>query len=425
MWLLHFVRTRNWTALAGYLLFVGMMSVGYYYNLTFVQFGLLDLGTRLVGMTREQVATNMTYLALTTTVVAIGVGWTMTRRGWSQRFPVKLRLAFAVVVAQTLLTAVAPFIRSEELFLAWILAASLALGVGVPATFGLTVDLIPVGDRGLAAALVTAGGYFPAAVFSGAWSIERLSAQMVAIMVPGALALGALALTRLPLAKALTGSLAEQHRRPAFGEGRFVRVDASGEARISRYLLGLIALMFAIFFIDSLGFLRLADTPFFFEVAWQAPEMLPRLTIGVMHVIAALIAGALYTALGERPLFLWIFGIFAMVHLMGIGTSLGMPILYALAVSLYTVVNFAIWADISTPRTVTRNTAVGVALSGWAATFLSTALSLQLVEMGVSLEAHLQLVDALAMVCFLLVLAFLYFQPAGERQVTEGLHDRR
>ncbi|MDX1689101.1 MAG: hypothetical protein R3248_14050 [Candidatus Promineifilaceae bacterium] len=420
MWLFHFLKTRNWTALSGYLLFVGMMAVGYYYNLTFVQFGLLDLGTRLVGLTREQVAVNMTYLALTTTVVAIGVGWTMTRRGWSQRFLLKLRLAFAVVLVQTLLTAAAPFIRSETLFLAWILAASVALGVGVPATFGLTVDLIPVGDRGLAAALITAGAYFPAAVFSGVWTIETLSAQMVTVMIPGAAALGVLAFLRLPLTTTLIRDLSAQHRRPAFGQGRFVRMGPEGEGRISRYLLGLITLMFAIYFIDSLGFLRLADTPFFFEVAWQAPDLFPRVTIGVMHVIAALIAGALYTAMGERLLFLWIFGVFAMVHLMGIGTSLGMPILYALAVSLYTVVNFAIWADISTPRTITRNTAVGVALSGWAATFLSTALSLQLAEMGVSLEAHLRLVDALAMIFFLLVLALLYFQPAGERQVTEG-----
>ena len=105
---------------------------------------------------------------------------------------VKLRLTFAVVLVQTLLTALAPLVRSEEFFLAWIVAASLALGVGVPATFGLTVDLIPVGDRGLAAALITAGAYFPAAVFSGVWTIETLSAQMVAVMVPGTLALGAL-----------------------------------------------------------------------------------------------------------------------------------------------------------------------------------------------------------------------------------------
>lgn len=411
MWLIHFIRTRNWPALAGYLLFVGMMAVGYYYNLTFVQFGLLDLGTRLVGMTREQVAVNMTYLALITTMVAISTGWLMMRRSWSQQLITKLRFAFAVVLVQTLLTAAAPFIRTQPQFLAWIVVASLALGVGVPATFGLTVDLIPVGDRGLAAALITAGAYFPAAVFSGVWTIETLSAQMVAVMAPATVALGLVALDRLPLLQKLTEPLSQQHRQTAFGLGRFVRVDESGATRVSRALLGLIFLMFAIYFIDSLGFLRIADTPFFFEVAWQSPELFPRLTIGAVHVIAAFIAGVLYTATGERQLFLWIFGVFAMVHLMGIGTSLGMPILYALAVSLYTVVNFAIWADISTPRTITVNTAVGVALSGWAATFLSTALSLQLAEMGISLQQHLRLVDALAMLCFLLVLALLYFRP--------------
>ena len=85
-----------------------------------------------------------------------------------------------------------------------------------------------------------------------------------------------------------------------------------------------------------------------------------------------------------------------------------------MTVSLYTVVNFAVWADVSTPQTITLNTAVGVSLSGWAATFLSTALSLQLQEIGVSLEAHLQLVNGLAMLFFLLVLAVLYFQPDGQ-----------
>ncbi|MFW5941030.1 MAG: MFS transporter [Chloroflexota bacterium] len=416
MWLIHFLKTHNWNALAGYLLFVGMMAIGYYYNLTFVQFGLLDLGTRLVGMTREQVAVQMTFLAVITCAVALTVGWVMMRRGWSQRFEIKLRLAFAVVLLQTALTAAAPFIRSEASFFIWIVVASLALGVGVPATFGMTVDLIPVGDRGLAAALITAGAYFPAAVFSGVWTIETLSAQMLLVMAPGAVALGLLAFGPWSLTASLTRSLAQQHRETAFGMGRFVRVSPTGKTHVSRYLLGLILLMFAIYFIDSLGFLRLADTPFFFEVAWQSPDLAPRLLIGLTHIAGALIAGALYTAMGERQLFLWIFGLFAMVHLLGIGTSLGMPILYALAVSLYTVVNFAIWADISTPHTITRNTAAGVALSGWAATFLSTALSLQLAEMGVTLETHLQLVDAVAMLFFLLVLALLYFNPSQQEQ---------
>jgi hypothetical protein len=100
----------------------------------------------------------------------------------------------------------------------------------------------------------------------------------------------------------------------------------------------------------------------------------PRLTIGLAHVITALIAGVLYTHLSQRLLFFWIFGIFALTHLTytfriwllpeTTSLSLGAPMLYATAVSLYTVVNFAIWADFSTPQTIGRNTAVGVALSG-------------------------------------------------------------
>jgi hypothetical protein len=87
--------------------------------------------------------------------------------------------------------------------------------------------------------------------------------------------------------------------------------------------------------------------------------------------------------------------------------------LYALAVSLYTVLNFALWADLSTPDTVCMRTALGVALSGWTATFLSTALAIYLQGSGVSLEQHVQIVDALAMLFFAFALALAFFhRPA-------------
>ena len=40
----------NLPRLFGFLLFVGMMAAGYYYNLTFVQLGLDDFGTRWLGL---------------------------------------------------------------------------------------------------------------------------------------------------------------------------------------------------------------------------------------------------------------------------------------------------------------------------------------------------------------------------------------
>lgn len=408
----------RWPAAFGFLFFVGMMATGYYYNLTFVQFGLLDLGTRLVGMESRQVAMNIAYLALITSLVAILFGLQMMRLGWSRDMRTKLRLAFVVVLVQTALTGIAPHIRSQPAFLAWIIVASLALGVGVPATFGLTVDFIPVRARGPAGALITAAAYFPAAVLTPDWTIEQFSGMILGLMLAGTAGLGVLAFARLSFIDRLAG----QHQQPAFAHGRFVRVEQEGKAAIQRSLLVLLALMFGIYFIDSLGFVRLAETPFFFETAWHSPESGPRLAIGAVHVLAALIGGVLYGALPEKELFLWIFGIFALVHLMYTFLArtamlgeppLAMPILYAVAVSLYTVVNFAIWADVSIPETISRNSAVGVALSGWSATFLSTALSLWMEQAGVSLELHLRVVDALAMLFFSGVVLLIFFTPVG------------
>jgi hypothetical protein len=44
------VRDREWSTLARYVPFVSLTTAGYYYNITFVQLGLIDLGTRLLGV---------------------------------------------------------------------------------------------------------------------------------------------------------------------------------------------------------------------------------------------------------------------------------------------------------------------------------------------------------------------------------------
>ncbi len=417
---------RRWATLFGYGLFVGMLATGYLYNLTFVQLGLPDLGTRVVGLSEARVAGAMAALALLTCLVALGCGWTMQRRGWSADLLVKLRLALAVVIAQTALTALALGVRSEGAFWAWIAAASLALGGGVPVTFSLTVDFIPVRDRGYAAALITAGAYFAAAVYPAGWQVETLARQLLPLMVAGVVALAVLALRPPPF----VARLARQHEQPAFGIGRFVRAappaarparfGQPGRSTTPRHLVGLVLVMFGVYFIDSLGFLRLVATPVYMTTAWQSPDLGPRLLIGGVHVVTALSAGVLYAALDEKSLFLWILGVFALNHLMyifdtrlasGDAAVLAMPMLYATAVSLYTVLNFALWADLSTPRTVSFNTALGVALSGWTATFLSTALAITWRLAGMPLAQHFSLVAALALLLFLALLLVYAFQP--------------
>jgi hypothetical protein len=63
--------------LAGYLFYVAVLSAGYYYNLTFVQLGIIDLGTRLVGLTAGQVSGVMAGFAVAALVLAVATG----RRG--------------------------------------------------------------------------------------------------------------------------------------------------------------------------------------------------------------------------------------------------------------------------------------------------------------------------------------------------------
>jgi MFS family permease len=395
-----------------------MMAAGYYYNLTFIQLGMQDFGTRILGLEAVEVGRDMSILAISTCVIALSFGWWMKLRGWGKQFRKKLKISFWVVLAQAILTAVVILIQSEMGFVIWLVLVSLSLGVGVPAMFSLSVDLVPVRQRGITAAMVTALAYFSAEILSTQWTFDFFRVQLLILLAFGALMMAILAYLNHPW----LDNLAQQHKLPEFGIGRFVRSQASGGTRPSQRMLGLILVMFGIYFIDSLGFLRLVDVPGFMEATWQSPFLADRFFIAGVHVIGALVAGILYQALNERQLIFWTLGLFALTHLMfslniritgDAQVTLTMPMLYALAVSLYTVINFAVWADLSTPDTISFNSALGVALSGWTATFLSTGLAIYLFGIGLSLERHIQFVDALAMLMFITMLGFVFFRQQG------------
>lgn len=409
MRLFAYVRARQWVPVTGYLFYVAALTAGYYYNLTFVQLGLVDLGTRLVGMSRQDVSLVMAALALVTLAVAVASGVVMDRRRWSTDLRVKLRLLLAVLVVQLGLTLVAPAIRTPGGFLAWVLVCSVPLGVGIPVMFSTMIDFIPVRDRGYVAAVVAGLAFFIAALYPFEWRIEEFSLVVATGMAPAALALGVLSFTRFTF----VDELARQHEQ--FGVGRFCRAEP---VRTRSFLfLGLVALMFAVFFIDSLGFLRIIEEPALMAASWQSPDLGVRLFIAVMHVVGALVAGVLYTNFDRRWLFLWILGLFAFTHLLytsylrvGADTSapLTLPMFYVLAVSFYTTLNFALWPDHSTPDTIGVRTALGVGIAGWLASFLSTALALYSEGTGVPLVDHLNYVNALALLLLLALPVGLY-----------------
>ncbi len=419
-------KQATFSKIFGQLFFIAMMAAGYFYNVTFIQLGLTDLGRRIIGLSAQRVAEGMGVLALLALIVALAFGYRLQKSEHGSNFPFKLKILFGVVLGQTLLTALASLVYTQFLFFAWIIAAALTLGVGMPVTFSLTVDLVPRKNRGIVAGLVTAAAYFASNAFSGAtWHMENFQRLALIVMVPGALGLGLFLLLKPPILKIL----AAQHQEATFAIGRFIeRNPATGQTSIRRNLPGLLVLMFGVFFIDSLGFLRLLETPVYMQNAWQSIDPNIHLFIAITHVVAALVGGILYRYLSEQHLFGWIFGIFAITQLeytfhARIGAEnyapLAMPMLYAIAVSLYTVVNFAIWADISTPKTIHLNAAIGVALSGWSATFLSTAVGMLFGALSMPLEQHLRIVDSLAFLFFLGFLLQLYFMGKNTRNSAE------
>jgi len=401
--LLQHVRAGRWVPVLGYLAYVGALTAGYYYNLTFVQLGLVDLGTRVLGMERREVSVLMAVLALATLVVALGTGLLLDRRGWGADLLVKLRVLLGVVAVQLALTVVAPVVGSPAGLLVWVVVCALPLGCGIPVMFSMMGDLVPVADRGHVAAVVAGLAFFTAALFPLEWRVEEFS-RLLAVGIAAALPV---------LAYAASGRSSVVQRLAAqdLGPGRFCRGATAGEradAGRGGFAL-LVLLMFAGFFIDSLGVLRVVEA----------------------HVVGAATAGVLYTAFARRWLFLWVFGLFAFTHLLytfylragGEGVPpLTLPLFYVLAVSFYTTLNFALWPDLSTPRTIGLRTAVGVGVAGWLASFLSTALALWSEDAGVPLEAHLRVVDALALLLLVCVPVALYARRV-HRLARKGVPD--
>ncbi|QPV62698.1 MFS transporter [Halosimplex litoreum] len=435
MKLFEYVRRGAWPEVVGYGLFVTLLAAGYYYNITFVQLGLIDLGTRLVGLPATTVSAWMGALALVTFAAAVGFGILMDRRGWSRELRTKLRALFAVLCVQFVLTMAAPHVRDPAAFGAWIVAASVSMGVGFPVTFSLTIDFVPVRDRGYVAAAATAVAYFAGNVYPLEWSIGAFSRVMAVAMVPGLVVLGALALRDLGFVDAV----ADNHRE--FGVGRFCRPDTVQLRSFA--FLGPLALMFGVFFVDSLGFLRIVETPALVRSAWQSPDFSVHLLIGAVHVVGAVAAGVLYTNFDRNWLFAWVFGLFALTHLLytfdlrlasavpglaGGAPPLVNPIFYALTVSFYTTLNFALWPDLSTPATIGTHSAVGVGFAGFLSTFLSTAVALYFEHAEVTLISHLSLVNALALLLFVALGLSLYgravYRHARAGPVTTGRAER-
>lgn len=393
------VPTDRQLTVVSYTFCMCVLTAGYYYNLTFVQLGLIDLGTRLVGMSDAAVSGAMAGMALGALAVAVSTGRTMDRRRWSTDLVLKLKIISGVIGIQTVLTVLAPQVGSPVHFFAWVATASVAIGVGIPTTFSLIGDFVAIRHRGPVAAFMAGAAFFAAALYPFEWHLEEFATVMTVAMVPAWIVISAIAFRPSAIVTALSA------RRERIGPGRFCRGGETPDAGLS--FRGVVAAMFFVFFIDSLGFLRIIEAPVYITTSWQSPEIGTRLFIAVTHLVGAAMAGVLYTAFGRKWLLTWIFGLFAFTHLLytfhirtapdGIDPPLTLPLFYVLAVSFYTTLNFAIWPDLSDDSNIGMRTALGVGIAGWLASFLSTSVALYSEWARVSLLDHLTYVNALAL----------------------------
>lgn len=239
--------------IAGYAFCIALLTAGYYYNLTFVQRGLIDLGTTRLGMAGCSVSLVMALLA--------------------------------------------------QAFVAWVVICAGSIGAAMPVTFSFMADLVPVRDRGFVAAVPAGLSFSVASLYPQQWRIEEFSIVMAVAMAPALVVLAALAFRPSPLVDRLA------RQRARFGSGRFTRAPAPS-ASTSAFVV-IVAAMFAVFFIDSLGFLRIIDTPAYISTSWQSPDPAVRMFIAGLHVAGAAMAGVLNTTFHWRWLLVWVYGLFA------------------------------------------------------------------------------------------------------------------
>ncbi|WP_299235636.1 MFS transporter [Natronomonas sp.] len=408
-------RSRTEAAIA-FGVYVVVLTAAYYYNLTFVQLGLTDIGVERVGLSPGALAAAMGTLAVATLSVTLVAGSLLDRLGPAVGVRFKFRVLFGVIAAQIAATRAVGAVDSPAGFIAWILAASVLLGTAIPFAFGLLSDLVVPEKRGYAAGAVTALAFSLAAVFPFRWTAGRFAPAAIAVLVPAGLLLGVLS---TPGAR--PGRLAHRTRGDAApGSG----LSTTTTTTTATVVAGVV-LLFGAFFVDSLGFVRIVEASRFVDASWQSPDAGTRGLIASVHVVGGLAAGVAYAKADHRWLFAAAFALFAAAQfLYAYDAVVGGPavlatllsLVYVLAVSCYTTVAFALWPDLATPGAVGRYTAVGIGVGGWLATFASTAVALASERSQLPLGGHLLVVAAVS-VGFLCLTAWLLY---GDRVAPEG-----
>jgi MFS family permease len=404
----------NFVTSSGLLFFLLILAAGYYFSITFVQLGIEEYAKNQLTLEQSFIGFIIALLAVITAASSLITGGLMHRYNLLKNLRQKLWALAFVVIFQALLVWTLFVINSLYFFILWIIILSIILGFAIPVTYTLFVYFVPRFLRGGFAALATGLTYITASGIPMDWQMEVFVDQLKFPLVLSAIGL----ISFLCFRPKIISKWQAQSDNDEFSVGRFA--EAKDKIKFRTNIIIALLLVGGIFFIDSLGFLKLINTPEIVKNTWQSADLSVHLILALAHAMGALIGGILYSKLRLEQVFIWVFGIFALVHFsfslnahagIGFGQALVLPFLYAFAVSVYTVVNFAVWPDLSNKENIAIISTLGIAVSGWMATFLSTSLYFNLASKGLSFYEYINIVDSVAISFLLIGALILYIRP--------------
>jgi MFS family permease len=394
---------------------ITILSAGYYFNITLIQLGLHDFGLNYLELNNSQVANYMGFLSVATAITSLISGYLIYRKRELQEFRKLLWMLLGVLVTQSVLVWSILSIRSISSFYLWILFCSISLGLAIPVTYTLFYKITSRNKRYLSAAIITGVTYFVASTIPIDWSIENFVLQFKYPLVVGVIALGTVQILKISIVNSYFRFLKLEY---SIEENKYLKKHSRSKIR---YLFVITVLLLAtVFFVDSLGFIRLISTPEFIEQTWQSESWIPRISIGIGHILGAIVGAIMYKELEIEKVIVGIMLLFGVSHLALLisqlntyfeGYSLMIPFIYAFSVSVYTVLNFVVWPDFSSGKNVSMISAIGVAIGGWFSTFISTSLALNWISSGMSFETHIRNVNSVIVLVLIFIILYLYLLP--------------
>ncbi len=385
-----------WNTWFPYLFVIALLTGGYVFGVMLVQHGIPDYARNVVGMTENEISTCMVLLGIISCISAVITGILIDKYHLSLK--TRFRINGLIMIVQMVATNTIYLAITTPLFIIWISIFSVLVGMMFPLSFSYMFFMIPVKHRGYVAGIITSGTYIISNVSPVAWDFGGMM-NATAITAAPAIIL----MIVLFLKKGLIESYEITPERS---------IDYEKESNNNIFAV-LVVLMFAIYFIDSFGFLRIINDTAIYNATWNGSFDI-RLLIATAHVIPALLMGYLYQKHGEKIVLICTFAIFFVVDLLFMFYPSGLFLLfcasiYCAVVSFYTINTFAIWADNSNKENVATYSGIGVGVGGWLSSFLSTAITTQLFVVLPNVQGfqvHLGITSLMAL--FFLLITMLY-----------------